>query len=305
MGQILVAGIEKFISARNASPEKRLEKWQKAATALPLLGGLKELEKLGIGQELAFSRLGGDFRTPTIYTPLCRRITLYRACLMKKSPGLRPVLFNGLRSAGVLAFLQGPVARGLFVRGPEVDALDSIAPSLKTETSLNATPYLLRAIPPGDSYGLLMQSRSHALNWRKEMLVELKNYLSVDYLSSEEVPGSLRELAKVGARSAKGIDLAVVMDRLQKACDAYAIGYMLYCGARLITDEMKESIFYLRNLGVSRVKRFDELLAGFGMACQNAEKKELPGITDKFVRKITDLVGPSLEAQVHHFLKNR
>ncbi len=297
MGKINVVGMETLLKARDALPKNRLEKWHKAVHALPLLAGLKEMEALGIGRGLRF---GHPAHHPVIFTPLC------------VLPDSWSVTLRGFQFAAVLAFLHLPAGNGnVIVQGPEADAFDSITPYIKIKTRLDTLPVGIKYIPSGDSFGYLMQSRAHALNWHNEMLVVMRDYLHGRDLSSGDAPLPLRELAKKKSSAKEGIGFAGVMKSLETACNAYALGYTLYCGASLISDEMAESIHYLGGLGVSRVKRFDALLGNFlhsrvlGGTRLTKERKKSPDITDRFVKKMVKLVGPSLENELYAFLANQ
>ncbi len=264
MGKLTVARLETVRRARDKSnfPLKRLLEWQSAAKALPIVESLKPLFQISGG--ITLDRDNGSW---IIHTPL--------------DGG------SGLPFTDTAKMLYAVTKDGgdFVVKGPEADALESILPLIKTKTSINQLPASTDILTSEKTHPLLRRFLIHSRDWRQETVD------AAAILSKRDGVHSMSSFDRLFERS-KPSDLeAFALKCIERACDAYVIGYVL-SGARLVTAAAADNLLALNKLGVSRVKRVAERLDDFYHGRSPKRLRNLESILRYHKERLTEVVGP-------------
>jgi hypothetical protein len=307
------------------NPASTIERWDRAAAAMPLceliqmhlagtpgLGIIDSLgpEKLVMITSENLNRMGfestvGNLSVVLTATP--RRLTdaeaLRAVCLLHRAESVR-------------------------AEGDEVDALDSLYLELKTESNIYLLPKNMGETPREGLFACC----AHAARWRRETLEAAKSYLKTMDLLSKDVPeavlcvsthnsadaitlsilrsegenavmlegqamGRNSEDIRTGIAVTKSMVKTNILQALGQAGNACATAYVLYCAAKLAPQEAVLGLNDTAGFGIENVKHYLRL----SEALRANAGAEL-GSRERMAGGILKLVGLDLENEVReHF----
>lgn len=200
----------------------------------------------------------------------------------------------------------------MVVMGPEAEALVDLQPSVKTNTDITSL-----ANPKGwQTPKKIGATCAIAEEWLEEMALGLKAYVrgrdllsmpkscvecacrdaydavALKVMVEQGIDGLCREF-NLEYRAVKGAlkkHKEVLLRRLETACDAWAIAYVLHCTAKIVSPDEMTALARMARLGIADVESY----CGMGDAIGRVHGPQ----RERLARKIIAIVGNDAEEEV-------